>query len=63
MKDIKIWSLPIDREKPYVDITEYVRFKTERTWYATITRKNGYYNLRLDIFDSKLVMAIFMGEM
>ena len=62
-KNIKIWSLPISKESPYLDITEYVRFKSERSWYATINRQHGFYNLRLDVFDSKLVLAIFMGEL
>jgi len=62
-KDIKLWSLPIDKDTPYRDITEYVRFKTERSWYATITKQHGYYHLRLDVFDSKLVDAIFMSDM
>lgn len=59
-KDVKIWSLPIAKESPYLDIIEYVRFKNERSWYATINRNNNYYNLRLEIFDSELVKAIFL---
>lgn len=62
IKEIKIWSLPVDKDEPYVDIQEFVRFRTERSWYATINRQQGYYHLRLDIFDSKLVKAIFMGQ-
>jgi hypothetical protein len=62
-KEVKIWSLPIDKDNPYLDITEYVRFKSERSWYATINRQHGFYNLRLDIFDSKVVMALYMGDL
>lgn len=63
-KEVKIWSLPVAKDSYLDDIIEYVRFKNERSWYATISKSNvRYYHIRLDVFDSLIFVTLFGSDL